>query len=61
MPHQIKITNIRIERLQDISDEDCIKEGIQKGDFINTWNTYYFDGCNKVFKTPKEAFASLID
>ena len=28
MPHQIKIKGIKIERLQDISDEDCIKEGI---------------------------------
>lgn len=30
MPHRIKITNIRAERLQDISDEDCIKEGIRR-------------------------------
>lgn len=28
MPHQIKITNIRCERLQDISTDDCMKEGI---------------------------------
>lgn len=28
MPHQIRITGIRIQRLQDISDEDCLKEGI---------------------------------
>lgn len=30
MPHQIKITNVRIQRLQDISDEDCLAEGIRK-------------------------------
>lgn len=29
MPHHIKITNIRCERLQDISDEDCVREGIE--------------------------------
>ncbi len=28
MPHRIRITNIRVERLQDITDEDCMKEGI---------------------------------
>ena len=30
MPHQIRITNVRAEQLQDISDEDCLKEGIIK-------------------------------
>ena len=29
MPHRIRITNLKVERLQDISDEDCIKEGIE--------------------------------
>lgn len=28
MPHRIRITNIRLERLQDISPEDCKKEGV---------------------------------
>ena len=28
MPHRIKITNIKFERMQDISDEDCRKEGV---------------------------------
>lgn len=66
MPHQIQITDIRLERLQDISDEDCIAEGIYKGDFSNTWDKYYYNVigdciCHKTFKTPKEAYASLID
>lgn len=30
MPHQIQITNIKIERLQDISEEDCLREGLQE-------------------------------
>lgn len=28
MPNRIRITGVKIERLQDISDEDCLKEGI---------------------------------
>lgn len=28
--NHIRITGIRLERLQDISDEDCLKEGIRK-------------------------------
>lgn len=60
---QIKITNIRVERLQDISDEDCMKEGVLKGEFRNTWDKYYLyygEGI-KTFKTPRYAFATLIN
>ena len=28
MIHQIRITNVRIEKLQEISDDDCLKEGV---------------------------------
>ena len=28
MPHQIRVTDIRVERIQDISNEDCLREGI---------------------------------
>ena len=35
MPHRIRITNIRIERLQDISDEDVIHEGFSNICFNN--------------------------
>ena len=30
MPHRIRITGIRVERLQDINNEDCLREGIRK-------------------------------
>ena len=66
MPHRIRITDIRMERLQDISDEDCLREGIMEGEFMNTWDRFYFDSWGDVpnhitFRTPRTAFAALID
>lgn len=66
MPHRIRITDIRMERLQDISDEDCLREGIMEGEFMNTWDRFYFDSWGDVpnhitFRTPRAAFAVLID
>lgn len=54
-----------VERLQDISDEDCLKEGIYEdsGDDEFPPSIFYeFEG-NKDngFDTPREAFAALID
>lgn len=64
MPHQIRITGIRCELLQDITDEDCMKEGIREDPFPIE-NPYYFgdakEGGLVHFGTPREAFASLID
>ncbi len=61
MPHRIRITNIKVERLQDISDVDAIKEGIyDANDFMNPGAYTYF-GSTNTYKTPHEAFASLID
>ena len=63
MPHRIRITNIRVERLQDISEEDCIAEGIWRDDNVGLeGTTYWYHGLsNSSFRTPQEAFASLID
>lgn len=30
MPHHIRITNVKVEHLQDITEEDCLREGIQE-------------------------------
>ena len=65
MPHHIEITGIKVERLQDISDENCLKEGIYEdsGDDKFPPSIFYeFEG-NKDdgFDTPREAFAVLID
>lgn len=61
--HFIEITGIRSEKLQDISNEDCIKEGIWAAEDIGSLGiSYWYGGCNNsTHKTPQEAYAALID
>ena len=74
MHHQIRITNIRVERLQEIPDEDVYKEGFAKQAVNNGWGNaawhweamlVYYDsfGRTKEIRSIKErdAFAALID
>lgn len=65
MPHQIQITNIGLERLQDISDEDCIKEGIIKfGDRFDGYFGFYENKRGKfphLLESERSAFVCLID
>lgn len=63
MPHRIKITDIRLQRLNNISDEECMREGV-----IKWMNCYIVAGImenrgrnNVCFDTQREAFAALID
>lgn len=61
MRHHIRITDVKMERLQDISDEDCLKEGIRKLDNPIFGTRYEISNYFPIFNTPREAFASLID
>lgn len=58
--HKIQITDLKVEKLQDISDEDCLKEGIVKLGFL----TYSYKDKpieKELFRSPQYAFATLID
>lgn len=61
MPHRIRITDIRVERLQDISDEDCLREGVMAESIFNDNDYCTFLGSKCAFKSPRGAFAALID
>lgn len=75
MPHRIRITSVKVERLQDISYEDCMSDGIYRhnaapdalGEDRYKFISYSYDATPDKnhkrwwFHTPKEAFAALID
>jgi hypothetical protein len=65
MTHHIRIINVKIERLQDIDDEDCFKEGIYASNsheigYGIPW-VYEYKKSKMAYYTPREAFADLID
>ena len=63
--HQIRITDVRVEKLQEISEDCCLKEGIQKmltGCEYYQYSFYDNDkGLWNNYKTPREAFAHLLN
>ena len=66
MPHRIIIRKVDVQRIQDISDEDCTREGIQTDTVhFQEWQGQHgFRDRDKnaplLFKSRREAFASLI-
>lgn len=65
MPHRVRITAVRAERLQDISDVDCLKEGIIKGQCgsadTHFMDAYYVPNDKQPYCTPQDAYEILID
>ena len=55
----IDITAVRCERVKDISDEDCLKEGIYKN--YNQGYGYSFDTDVYLHETPQEAYAAFFN
>lgn len=69
MRHHIRITDVKVERLQDISDDDILREGIRKerfaGGCMYFYNKAYIRKGNRCVEpiyntTPLRAFASLM-
>ena len=60
MPHRIRITGIKLEWLQDIREEDCLREGIKK---MEGGVPYRFEENGKIHLSadPRMLFADLID
>lgn len=63
MPHHIRITKVKAERLQDISEEDCLKEGIMYYglEYDDYGDPQYGYKNSQMFINPIDAFRSLID
>lgn len=63
MPWQVQMNDLSFERLQDISAEDCLCEGVER--WLDGYIVSGLMECsgrnNQVFDTPREAFAALID
>lgn len=64
MPHHIRITDVKVERLQDISDDDIMREGVWQFHYDN--ELFYVSknigyAPEVAFPTAREAFWFLID
>ena len=73
MKRHIRITDVKVEHLQNISDKECLREGVKRAsigfyaegvkvkDCEKEAHRETASGCLKLFPFPRQAFASLID
>ena len=64
MPHKIRIIAVKKCRLQDLTDEDCLKEGIRKKMMYVIClvvPAYHFRNSKEYYETERQAFANLIE
>ncbi|WP_298771231.1 hypothetical protein [uncultured Fibrobacter sp.] len=63
MFHYIKITRVRLQLLQDISENDCLREGVEKwlDSYIVTGIMERNGKNNYCFTNPRDAYSVLID
>lgn len=63
LPHHIRITDVKVEYLQDISDEDILKEGVWQYPKLRAYHVSKATGFapEVAFPTAREAFWYLID
>lgn len=62
MPHHIRITAVKKCRLQDVTDEECLDEGINiKVISIRKFERAYFFNYGENCETARQAFANLIE
>lgn len=64
LPHHIRIIDVKVERLQDISDDDILREGVWQ--FYDNKDLFYVSknigyAPTVAFPSAREAFAYLID
>lgn len=63
MPHHIRITDVKIQLLHEITDEECMQEGVIK--FENECHdvrySLFYCPWEEMKETPKEAFRAMID
>ena len=70
MPHHVRIVSMKVERLQKISDEECLREGIFKSESIKNQPcsiSYAYNASCSCFmpkwwyNTPRQAFMERMD